>query len=195
MISHLSTILLSSIFVFTIVSVNGQIPSFGRCPDLPVVSNFDVSRYLGKWYEIEKYFAVFELGGTCISAKYTDNGNGTVGVYNSQTQAISRKRRTIQGTARVVDGDGKAKLGVRFPSVPFAGEAPYWVLDTDYDNYSVVWSCNDLTFFNFQIVWFLSRSRFPNEDTKRRVYHTMESLGLRTSLLIKTEQTKCPETY
>ena len=43
-------------------------------------------QYTGKWYEIEKYFAFFELGGKCITAEYTDFGNGTVGVLNTQLQ-------------------------------------------------------------------------------------------------------------
>jgi lipocalin len=41
---------------------------------------------MGKWYEVEKYFAIFELGGTCITARYTDFGNGTVEVLNTQIQ-------------------------------------------------------------------------------------------------------------
>ncbi|CAG7838145.1 unnamed protein product [Allacma fusca] len=176
--------------------IYGQIPSFGRCPDFPVVGHFAANKYLGKWYEIEKYFTIFELGGTCITATYTDLGNGTIGVFNAMTEMLSRKRRTISGTAVLDDpSDGQAKLSVTFPSIPFSGKAPYWVLDTDYDNYSVVWSCNNLALFNFQIVWFLSRSRNPTEEVRKKVYHTMESLGLSTNRLQVTEQTKCPETY
>lgn len=85
----------------------GQIPTFGRCPDIPVVQNFDTKfvscwlilggssewnfcglQYLGKWYEIEKYFTVFEIGGVCITADYTDMGNGTIGVRNRQIQTM-----------------------------------------------------------------------------------------------------------
>jgi hypothetical protein len=97
----------------------GQIPGFGRCPDYPVVSNFEPAKYLGKWYEVEKYFTIFELGGTCITATYTDLGNGTIGVFNAMTEMLSRKRRTISGTA-VLDNpsDRQAKLLVEFPSVP-----------------------------------------------------------------------------
>ncbi|KAF4523150.1 hypothetical protein B566_EDAN002406 [Ephemera danica] len=36
---------------------------------------------------------------------------------------------------------GEAKLTVYFPDVPAVGE--YWVLGTDYVNYSVVWACED----------------------------------------------------
>lgn len=39
-------------------------------------------QYAGVWYENRKYFAIFELGQSCINATYTANGDGTVGVFN-----------------------------------------------------------------------------------------------------------------
>ncbi|GBP13267.1 hypothetical protein EVAR_8194_1 [Eumeta japonica] len=38
-----------------------QVPFLGNCPDVRVMPAFDPSRYLGKWYEAERYFAVFQL--------------------------------------------------------------------------------------------------------------------------------------
>lgn len=48
----------------------------------------------------------------------------------------------MNGTAEFIEGPTVAKLWVTFPSV--GGEAPYWVLDTDYDTYALVWSCTDI---------------------------------------------------
>lgn len=31
-----------------------------------------------------------------------------------------------------------------------AGTAPYWVVDTDYKNYSIVWSCTGFGFMSFR---------------------------------------------
>lgn len=45
------------------------------------------------------------------------------------------------GSARPEDpSKNEAKLLVNFPSMG-SFEAPYWVLDTDYTNYAIVWSC------------------------------------------------------
>jgi len=49
--------------------------------------------------------------------------------------------QTALGSARALDPTkNEAKLMVNFP---FMGplESPYWVLDTDYTGYSIVWSC------------------------------------------------------
>lgn len=54
----------------------------------------------------------------------------------------------IQGEAHQVSRSDEGKLAVQFPSLPFHFSAPYWVVDTDYDNYAVVWACNDFGVFH-----------------------------------------------
>lgn len=54
----------------------------------------------------------------------------------------------IQGEANQVSRSDEGKLSVRFPSLPVNFAAPYWIVDTDYDNYAVVWSCYDFGFFH-----------------------------------------------
>ncbi|KAF4530683.1 hypothetical protein B566_EDAN004922 [Ephemera danica] len=100
------------------------------------------------WFEHKKYFAIFQAGGTCVTAKYTDNGNGVVGVLNRQFNPLMDSYSTITGTAKLNNNESEeAKLIVRFPTVGnFSGK--YWVLGTDYSSYSVVWSCNDFIIFN-----------------------------------------------
>jgi lipocalin len=41
-------------------------------------------QYLGQWYEAERYFALFEFAGKCVSANYTDIGDGRVSIVNRQ---------------------------------------------------------------------------------------------------------------
>ncbi|XP_057656922.1 apolipoprotein D-like isoform X1 [Diorhabda carinulata] len=127
-----------------------QIPSVGSCPNVETVQNFDVARYLGKWFEMERYFAIFELGGKCVTAEYSLHDNGTVHVRNQQLQFYTEAQTTIDGTARLASNTGEAKLLVTFPSLPVTFDAPYWVVETDYDSYSVVWSCVDLRILNFR---------------------------------------------
>ncbi|RVE50648.1 hypothetical protein evm_004680 [Chilo suppressalis] len=104
-------------FVVPLRLVAAQVPLPGGCPKVQVVNDFQAPRYLGKWYEAEKYFFVFELGGKCVTATYTDLGNGTIGVYNSNFNTITNSQSDIQGTATLAD-PSVAKLEVRFPSVP-----------------------------------------------------------------------------
>lgn len=46
-------------------------------------------KYTGKWYEYAKYPFIFELGGKCITATYTENSNdGSVEVVNSMVSEM-----------------------------------------------------------------------------------------------------------
>lgn len=49
---------------------------------------FTVFQYLGKWYEIEKYFAVFEFGGRCVTANYSLGEDNTIKIFNKQISAL-----------------------------------------------------------------------------------------------------------
>ena len=45
------------------------------------MAGFDKSRYLGAWYEYANTFEIYQIGGICVRATYTDEGNN-VGVFN-----------------------------------------------------------------------------------------------------------------
>ncbi|KAK7944715.1 hypothetical protein WMY93_000443 [Mugilogobius chulae] len=49
---------------------SAQVISLGRCPKPAVQANFDSSRYIGKWYEIEKLPTGFQKG-QCGTATYS----------------------------------------------------------------------------------------------------------------------------
>lgn len=48
-----------------------------------VTKCFKLIKYVGKWYEYAKYPFIFTAGGKCITATYTENPDGSVGVVNS----------------------------------------------------------------------------------------------------------------
>ncbi|XP_026684260.1 uncharacterized protein LOC103515899, partial [Diaphorina citri] len=59
--------------------------------------------YMGIWYEAERYFAVFEFAGKCVSANYTNEGNGIYRVVNTQTSSITGITSNIEGEIRVFE--------------------------------------------------------------------------------------------
>jgi lipocalin len=116
--------------------------SNGSCPNVQVQKNFQVNSYLGKWYSYQQYPAVFSDGGSCVIAQYGLNPNGTVSVFNSQLSK-NGQYLSVEGFASLV---APGKLFVEFPGSSSMGlkeDGNYWVLSTDYSNYSVVYFCSD----------------------------------------------------
>lgn len=123
------------------------------CRELTVKSNFDIPSYMGKWYEIEKYEQSFQLGGHCVTAEYTLNETSSeVRVLNTLTYLADDD--SSQNTIRALEGKAlvsfpevtpiQGKFNVSFFNRP-ADRSNYWVLDSDYVSYSVVWSCEEFT--------------------------------------------------
>jgi len=172
-----------------------QVPFFGYCDaNIKPMQNFDPTQYLGKWYEQEKYFAIFQFGGKCVTATYTDAGAGIIGVSNKQLHVFTNAPTTIEGTARAAAGAAplEARLEVVFPSVPLQIPAPYWVLDTDYTSYAVVYACNGFGFFHTKFVWLLTRSRSAPIDVMHNVHSILDKNNISRAFLIKTDQVNCP---
>ncbi len=45
--------------------------SFGKCPTVSTIHDLDVSKYLGRWHEIQRDRSlVFETGLDCVTATY-----------------------------------------------------------------------------------------------------------------------------
>lgn len=45
-------------------------------------------KYLGKWYEVERYFAWFEFGGRCVIANYSMGEDDSVKIVNTQISLL-----------------------------------------------------------------------------------------------------------
>jgi apolipoprotein D and lipocalin family protein len=99
---------------------------------LPTVATLNIPQYLGLWYQVYADPAVvasFEKGTQCATAKYGDNGDGTISVHNYATYTDSGAIYTIDGYAYQKDASAPGKLMVHFSSSDaFPFDAPYWVV-------------------------------------------------------------------
>ena len=68
--------------------VHCQIPSFGSCPVYDPMENFDKDKFLGTWYETERYFTVTELASRCIAATYERRPDGYIWINNLVTNRL-----------------------------------------------------------------------------------------------------------
>uniref|UniRef100_A0A2A4JTG0 Lipocalin/cytosolic fatty-acid binding domain-containing protein n=1 Tax=Heliothis virescens TaxID=7102 RepID=A0A2A4JTG0_HELVI len=146
------------IFICTVLQAlcaSRAIQQPGQCEqNIAVVQNFNVQAYSGIWYDIASYASPFQ-NGTCHTAQYTVNNDGTVTVLNSQV--VNQTLQTVTGTATLASTDNSAKLRVTIGGAP---PSDYWVLTTDYTSYALVYSCRNVNANTREILsWKLSRSK------------------------------------
>jgi len=128
---------------------------------LQTVAYVDLIRYTGVWHQIALIPNFFQKNCTInTTATYTLMKNGQVEVINACSKE-NGKRKSIRGSAKVVDPLSQAKLGVRF--FWFQPRAPYWIIELDSEyTYAVVGTPNR------KYLWILSRT--PSMDKKTYVH-------------------------
>lgn len=80
--------------VFAVLSVEAQIPSFGKCPIVISVANLNATRLTGIWYQVERYFTVSEIGSSCATCTFGTNEPGSNGT--STIPAMFNLRETFE---------------------------------------------------------------------------------------------------
>ncbi|XP_017107990.1 apolipoprotein D [Drosophila bipectinata] len=187
----------SNLWLLVLVAFNGvwlgeaQVPFPGKCPDVKVMDTFDLEAYMGVWYEYSKYPFAFEIGKKCIYANYGIVDNSTVSVVNAAINRFTGSPSNVTGTAKVI---APAQLAVAFYPNQQLTRANYLVLGTDYESYSVVYSCSSVTTLaNFKVVWILTRQRQPSTETIEAAKKILDDNSISQAFLIDTIQTKCPQ--
>ncbi len=141
------------------------------------VEEFDIERYMGKWYEIYRLPNSFEEGLEDITARYELMDDGKVLVTNEgRVKSDNSRIKQAKGKAWIPDPKKPSKLKVSF-FWPFAGD--YWVLkiDADYNN-ALVGDPSG------KYLWILSRERRPDPAIINELKEYASDLGFKVENLI-----------
>ena len=62
---------------------------------------------------------------------------------------------------------------------------------TDYDNYSIIFSCSETPVFGGALVWIVTRTAVIDDSSFDNLVHQASNFGLDMSDFIRTEQVGC----
>ena len=141
------------------------------------ISNFDIQRYLGTWYEIARLDHSFERGLEKITAEYSVRDDGAIRVINRGYSIDKREWDSAEGKAYFVNEETEGYLKVSFFG-PFYGSYVIFEIDEDDYQYAFV-SGPDLTY-----LWLLARSPSVPEDVLQRFQAAAKERGFDTTGLI-----------
>lgn len=153
----------------------------GMPKDVNPVKDFEVNRYLGKWYEIARLDHSFERGLENVTAEYSIREDGGVSVNNRGYSTADEEWSEATGKAYFVKSTDEGYLKVSFFG-PFYGS--YVIFELDKENYQYAFvSGPDLSY-----LWLLSRTPEVSDEVISGFVKQAKTLGFDTSDLIMVNQ-------
>ncbi|ABX48710.1 lipocalin family protein [Shewanella baltica] len=145
------------------------------------VNDFELNKYLGKWYEIARLDHSFERGLSQVSAEYSLKDDGGVMVINSGFSAAKNEWKEAEGKAYFVNGDSEGYLKVSFFG-PFYGS--YVVFELDHENYQYAFISGPDTDY----LWLLAKTPTVPPEVLQKFVEMSKARGFDTDSLIYVQQ-------
>ena len=156
-------------------------------PDgLQPVADFELERYLGKWYEIARLDHSFERNLSQVTADYSLRKDGGVEVVNQGFNQKSGKWEMITGKAFFIGKENVGSLKVSFFG-PFYGG--YHVVALDQKDYSYAMVAGPSRSY----LWILSRNKTLDSTILEEIVGKAKQWGFETDKLIYVDH-NLPET-
>ncbi|MCI9845809.1 lipocalin family protein [Flavobacterium pectinovorum] len=146
------------------------------------VTNFDSTKYLGKWYEIARLDYKWERDLDNVTAEYSLNEDKTIKVDNKGYNFKKGKREQSIGKAKFVEKENIGMLKVSFFG-PFYSGYNVVLIDPDY-KYALVAG------ESLKYMWILSREKTIPESVKTDFLMKAREIGYTTSDLVWVKHDK-----
>ena len=144
------------------------------------VEDFNIDRYLGKWYEIARLDHSFEKGLSNVTAQYSLREEGGVKVINTGYSNEKQEWKSAEGKAYFVSDKSKGYLKVSFFG-PFYGS--YIIFKLDKINYQYAF----ITSHKREYLWLLARTPVVSDTVIQDFINASKNNGFRTEKIIFVE--------
>lgn len=147
------------------------------------VTGFELSRYLGTWYEVARFDHRFESGLTEVTATYSLRDDGGVKVINRGFDPETQNWDDAEGKAYFVGEPDVGHLKVSFFG-PFYASYVILALDKDHYEYALV------TGPDRDYLWILARTPQLPQSSLNLLLDKARSLAYDTDKLIWVEHSQ-----
>jgi len=144
-------------------------------------TDFELNRYLGKWYEIARLDHSFERGLSQVTAEYALRNDGSVLVINRGFSESENKWKEVKGKAYFMSKESEGYLKVSFFG-PFYGS--YVVFELDHENYQYAFVSGPTT----KYLWLLARTPSVKPEVIKKFVEMSKTRGFKVEELIFPQQ-------
>jgi apolipoprotein D and lipocalin family protein len=183
--------MIAKILIFiSLISAGLSASDWGQCQvTYKEGKEFHTKDYLGKWYEVARHNTIPFQKGECTTAEYSLNEAGNIAILNQEK--LNDAYVGVKGEGFNTDDAFRFKITFElgFFSKYFKGD--YRVINTDYKNYAIIYSCTDYFFGKFYYAWILSRTpELPQILLENALNELETNLGIRKDEFHFTEHSK-----
>ncbi|CAG9565655.1 unnamed protein product [Danaus chrysippus] len=144
-----------------------------KCPEIKSMDNFSFSKYgESEWFEAARYPNDNEKDSKCLRSIYSFKGD-----YAEVKAFLVRdgKEYELDGTIKQADNGGKLISNLHYDKMKI--ENIVYVLDSDFENYSIAYSCkyDEEKKSRQDFVWVNARSLPMSSDIKAKVENFMKA--------------------
>ncbi|XP_068234636.1 crustacyanin-A2 subunit-like [Palaemon carinicauda] len=181
--------------LFSIIHVQSSpdqgTPSFletGKCASFSLVDDFQIERYLGRWYYAWSVPSTYVKAHTCAVDIVTMTGKKMKVVTKGFTPGGSRARTQAKLNYVVPKSTKKPYMQLEATSIP---AVPYVILATDYTSYSCIYSCYNIIGLKAEFYWIYSRTPEIAPEAQQKCFTLFESGGLDLSRMVTHKHGRC----
>ncbi|CAL1674436.1 unnamed protein product [Lasius platythorax] len=166
----------------------------GACPVVEPMQGFQMNRFLGLWYVIQKT----STGSKCITYNYTRGEEPGEYVITQDSDHLILGLTPLKheyhytGELTVPEPSTPGRMEVRFP-LNVAGSASHVVFMTDYDTYAGIFTCQKLAFAHRQSATILSRIRTLDQQQVDKIRQRLSQFGVDPFDLSIVSQSGCSQ--
>ncbi|XP_074595867.1 apolipoprotein D-like [Brevipalpus obovatus] len=149
---------------------------------------FDIKKFDGVWYEIQRTLNLWEIGLLCARTNYTIEANNKLRL---ETKGVRKGIRgnSVNVTSVAYANNSKQANILRIKVSDLVPENPAWIVETDFDRYALMISCIDLLGLSrAHISWIMSREPTLDQTIIDRLRKRVDSLGFDSRALRAIDQ-------
>ncbi|XP_072389832.1 apolipoprotein D-like [Diabrotica undecimpunctata] len=178
--------ILAAILFMFVAAAHSHIPR-ASCPDVKGVPNFDPTKFVGLWYEQQRYPTILEIYGKCAFTKYSLNSDQSIGINTTYLNAETNEWTILEGVGVSDSATGEAKFTVTYKNPALT--APFWILGIDYDQFFVPYACIIQDGEVVENLYILTKSKDPSKEVINAALKVINDNNLDATQLLHTDKT------
>ncbi|XP_057327239.1 apolipoprotein D-like [Microplitis mediator] len=144
----------------------------------------------GKWYEYKRSSNNWAGADKCTGFQYKRIGSGEFSVICDGISTIDNG--VVRTVGKLTYKDPRNLTVTYFVPVVGVVKESYVILETDYDNYAISWSCVQQGSRHISYYWYITREPQPCMDIDRIAQRVIQEYGLQPESMSKVDQDNCP---